>query len=47
MNNRKRMMRKALPCFKEEKYFDTHDNTQIPLGVFCMWLRLGRKYKEE
>ena len=38
---RKRMMKKALPCFKADKYFSTHDVTRIPLGVFCRWLRLG------
>ena len=43
MNRRIRMMKKALPCFKADKYLTTHDVTQIPLGVFARWLRKGRK----
>ncbi len=41
MNKRIRMMRKALPSFNANAYFNTHEQTQIPIGVFCRWLRIG------
>ncbi len=44
MNKRIRMMRKALLSFHADAYFNTHDKTQIPLGVFVRWLRNGKPY---
>ncbi len=44
MNKRIRMMRKVCPQFHADRYLATHDVTQIPLGVFCRWLRMGRTF---